>query len=207
MSAVLIELQYLAPIQSYAQFLKYDTVWLEQQEHYTKGSFRNRCHIATATGVLRLSIPLLKGKHQQLPIREAAIDKSTDWQTVHWRSLQTAYGKAPFWLDYADSLRVLYEKNYNWLWDVNWDAQEIIFRLLGIRPNIRLTEQFWEVPPEGIVDFRGRLLPNNYDTPPSSPFRPIVYTQLFADRIAFLPNLSILDLLFCVGNEAKFFLS
>lgn len=200
---ILIELQFWAPIEYYAWLVRSETVWLDRYEHYQKGSFRNRCNIGTSTGVLRLSVPLLKGKHQQLPIAQVAIDNRTDWQTQHWRSLQTAYGKAPFWEDYSGVVHHLYEKKHVWLWDFCFEALQVTCRLLGISPNLKETAEYWQTPPAPIVDLRNSITPQNYDAIELSSLKNIIYPQVFEDRQPFLPNLSILDLIFCAGYEAK----
>jgi len=115
--SILLEVQYLAPIQYYTKFVKYANVFLEQHENYRKGSFRNRCCIATANGVIALTIPLLKGKHQQANIKEVSIDNSKNWQLMHWRSIQTAYGNSPFFEYYKDDFKLIYQKKYDLLFN------------------------------------------------------------------------------------------
>ena len=109
-SLILVEVQYLAPVQYYSKFLKHSKVVIEQMEHYSKGSFRNRCVIAMAGGLQSLSIPLVKGKNQQTDIREVRIDYSQNWQQLHWRTVQTAYGSAPFFDYYKATIMQFYEK-------------------------------------------------------------------------------------------------
>mgnify|MGYP000630726135 FL=1 len=106
--SILLELQYLGPVQYYSKFLKFESVVIEQHENYRKGSFRNRCIIASANGTVSLSIPLLKGKHQQTNIQSVAIDNHGKWQLMHWRSIQTAYGNSPFFDYYKDDFKALF---------------------------------------------------------------------------------------------------
>jgi hypothetical protein len=208
-NSILLELHYAGPIQYYTKLLTYNTVFLEQMENYSKGSFRNRMYIATANGILCLSIPLVKGKHQQADIRTVDIDYSQDWRQVHWRSIQTAYGSAPFFEYYAGPIIQFYEKKYEKLFDLAIDFQKMMLNFLKLTANIEFTSTFERDPPEGVLDFRNQISPKYYQQAAlyDASFLPRPYPQLFEDRYGFLPNLSILDLLFCTGPEAQRYLA
>ncbi|MBK6995246.1 MAG: WbqC family protein [Lewinellaceae bacterium] len=93
---LLLETQYLPSIAWCSAVWQEKLVALDAAEHYQKGSLRNRCHIAGPNGPQRLSIPLIKGKHQQTPIRGVRISYEIPWQRQHWRTIKTVYGNAPF---------------------------------------------------------------------------------------------------------------
>ncbi|MDC0230845.1 WbqC family protein [Aureispira] len=205
-SSILLELQYLGPVQYYTKFIKYDRIYFEQHENYRKGSFRNRCCLATSNGIVTLSIPLLKGKHQQAHIKTVAIDNSKNWQLMHWRSIQTAYGNSPFFEYYKDELQQLYKKKYDLLFKFCLDVQELILNYLQIIPSIHFTSSFTKEVFGNQIDFRNTILPKNYTFSDDIEFNAHSYPQVFEDRHGFLPNLSILDLLFCTGPEASHYL-
>lgn len=199
----LLELQYLPPVQYLHKFTQYHIV-IEAQENYKKGSYRNRCMIASANGPLRLSVPLLKGKHQQSPIREVEVDNRRDWQRIHWQSIRSAYGRAPFFEFYADAFHDLYQQSFQYLWDWNWALLQELLQALQL-PLPSFTEEYAKVLPPGTLDFRDRISPKK-DYVLDHTFRPQPYPQVFEDRHEFLPNLSALDLLFCAGPEARRYL-
>ena len=206
-TAILLEVQYFATVQYFSKLLHYPQVYIEQQENYRKGSFRNRCCIATANGILALSVPLQKGKHQQANIQQVKIDNSTNWQLEHWRSLATAYGKSPYFEYYKDELEVFYTTPFEYLSDCCWAAQELILELLQFSPTISPTTRFEKSPADSsTLDFRNQILPKNYQNQVDPNFKIVPYPQLFTDRLGFLPNLSILDLLFCTGPESLIYL-
>jgi len=205
-TAILIEVQYLGTVQYYSKFLKYHSVYLEQHENYRKGSFRNRCYIATANGVIPLSIPLLKGKHQQASIQSVKVDNSKNWQTLHWRSIKTAYGSSPFFEYYQDDFEALYNKDYVLLFDFCLDLQELVLNSLQITPSVQFTKTFIKETTDDLLDFRNCILPKNYSKSKDLNFTPTPYPQVFEDRLGFVSNLSILDLLFCTGPEALYYL-
>jgi hypothetical protein len=197
----LLSLSYLPPVAWCSVAWKADQVALEACDHYQKGSLRNRCYIAGPNGIQRLSIPLVKGKNQQTPIRDVRISYDEDWQRLHWRSIRTAYGNAPFFEHYVDRLSRFYEKPYPFLFDYNLEFLEFIFRdTLGWKGHFTLTTEYhapqkW---PDG-TDFRDDFPADGNAAPPW--FEPHRYAQVFMEKSGFLPNLSVLDLLFCCGKQ------
>ena len=200
-NTILLDLQYLPPLQWFSKITKYETVILEASEHYVKGSYRNRCHIAGAQGLLRLSVPLKGGKNAQTPIREVGISNVTPWQYQHWESIQSAYGKSPFFEYYVDDLKPIFEKEYDKLWDLNYDLVQSIVDMLDLDVTFALTETYKKQTEETILDFRGGIHPNPAKAMEDPDFEVKTYEQVFTEKYDFLENLSILDVLFCKGPE------
>lgn len=151
-------------------------------------------------------MPLAGGKHAQTPVAEVGISDETPWQYQHWQSIQSAYGKSPFFEFYADDLRPFYEKKYNKLWDWNYDLLLCLTELSGLETEFKLTENYEKTPPADILDFRGGVHPNPQKALPDPDFTARPYGQVFTEKHGFLPNLSIIDLLFCKGPETVLFL-
>ncbi len=197
---LLLETQYLPSIAWCSAIWREKTVALDAAEHYQKGSLRNRCHIAGPNGPQRLSIPLIKGKHQQTPIREVRISYEEPWQRQHWRTIQAAYGNAPFYEHYADEIRPFYERRWTFLFDYNIDFQVLILqKKLGWTGEFVFTSEYfpagtWSQGADLRDDIGGGL--NEFPTW----FSPVRYPQVFEERTGFLPNLSVLDLLLCCGK-------
>lgn len=188
------------PISYVAAFLHYEQVLIEQHEHYQKGGMRNRCFIATANGPLRLTVPLLKGKHQQTPVREVRIDYSTPWIKTHVHAIESAYRNAPFYEEYAAYLLPVFHRKPVFLFDLNLELLELILKFLRI-PKGPTLSHVYEAMPEAKTDLRQAFRPGEAQL---SWFYPRPYPQVFEDRHGFTPGLSILDLLFCMGPEARF---
>lgn len=205
-STILVELPYCGSIQYYTKLLKYSTVCIEQYENYRKGSFRNRCQIISANGIMALTIPLTKGKHQQAAIREVLIDNNQDWKTQHWRSIQTAYGGSPYFDYYKDDFIELYQKKHLFLFDFCLDVQELILQNLQLQPTICFSNSYQKELADNCIDFRNNSLPKNYQQAQDTCFYPEYYPQVFEYKHGFVQNLSILDLLFCTGPEAIYYL-
>lgn len=195
---LLIELHYLPCLDYMTGLFQYDEVRIEAAEHYQKQSYRNRCYVLTANKVDALTVPVQQGTHKQL-IRDVRVDNGQSWQDRHWRCLQAAYGKAPFFEYYAPYFEPVYRKSWTYLFDLNWELLTICLKLLGRSPAINLTDWYDKEPPAGIFDARSRIHPPNqvitYVFHHAAP-----YEQNFGRE--FVPNLSILDLFFCQGPRA-----
>lgn len=202
---VLMELQYFPPIQYFTKFLLYPHVVIEQYENYQKGGYRNRCKIVNANSTQILTVPLVKGKNQQSPIREVQISYIDDWQRIHWTSIQSAYGNAPFFEHYADHFKGFFTKKYETLFDLNRVILHKILSLLQMETDIQ-SSAVYEKNPVDFVDLRNKISTRESNTFVDKNFTPIHYSQVFEEKHRFLPNLSILDLIFCKGPEALSYL-
>ena len=192
MSRLRLETAYLPPLAYFHWWRAHDGLVLEAHETYQKGGYRNRCVILGANGPLRLTIPLQKGKHQQLPIREVRIDHRKPWATQHWQSIRSAYGRAPLFEHYADYLEPHFQQVPEWLFDFNLGLLNTLLRLLPPLPPHTLSAAYELHPNE--VDGRSVLRPNR---PVPDHLQPAPYPQVFTDRFGFTPGLSVLDALFC----------
>ena len=200
----LLELPYWPPVSWLTIARHSDVLWLEACEHYQKGSYRNRCHIAGPNSLQRLSIPLEKGKHQQSPIRDVRISYRESWQQQHWRSITAAYGNAPFFEHLEAPLVKLYEKPFAFLFDFNVEILQFVLNWLDVSPEIKQTTQYLEQAQAPLTDWRNQITPKAATLPDW--FQPKAYPQVFLERHGFLPDLSALDLLFCCGKQSGWIL-
>ncbi|MFT5168536.1 MAG: hypothetical protein ACI8P3_003780 [Saprospiraceae bacterium] len=200
---LLIEMQYFPPVQLFREAVKHNILAIEAKEHYQKNGYRNRCIIVGANDIQMLTVPLVKGKNEQQPIIDTAIANDTKWQKVHWQAIQTAYGKSPFFEYYAPELKPLFEKEWTYLFDLNYEIIQILKELLQLPFIIEKTSTYSKKTDASVLDLRNQMAPKNR-LQQESPLKP--YPQVFESKNGFLPNLSILDLLFCIGPESFYYL-
>ncbi len=205
-NAVLLELQYLPPVQYFTKFIQYEKVVIEQHEHYVKRSFRNRCHIATANGIQRLSIPLKKGKNEQQIIREVRIAYEEDWQKNHWAAIISAYSNAPFFEHYEEDFQPFFSKRFDFLFDFNFELLKMVLQILDVKKTVNLSHSYQKVTLENFADFRNQIIPKSKRDDKDLHFKAMKYSQVFEEKNGFIPNLSILDLIFCTGPQASYYL-
>ena len=197
---------YFGPVQWYQKLTGSDTVYLEQHDHFIKQTYRNRCVIATTQGPQALTVPVESQQGLRIDkteLKDVRISDHGAWRHLHWQALQSAYGESPFFEFYADDLRPFFEKRWDFLFDFNLAITRKMCELLDIEPHIELTEAYMPCP-EDAVDYRDAIRPKH--PLPDASFTPRPYYQVYQQKFGFLPNLSILDLLFNEGNEAVLYL-
>ncbi len=196
----ILPVHYLPCISWFGVLSTYPAVALEHHEHYQKGSYRNRCHIAGPQGMQRLSVPLIKGKHQQQRITEVRISYEMAWYAQHWHAIRTAYGSAPYFIHYADAVHDLLYSRPQKLFDLNLAIVQWLHTTIGLSAEILLTTAYGKGP-------MGETAINLTDIwKPGHPESVSRYRQVFGDRHGFLPDLSILDLLMNLGPESEGYL-
>lgn len=197
MQTVHLSTAYLAPIQYYCKLLQYKNVYIETAENYIKQTYRNRCTIATANGPLTLSVPIIKPDTLKCLTKDIRISDHGNWRHLHWNAILSAYNMSPFFEYYEEDFAPFYEKRYEFLMDFNDALQETILHLIDLQPSIQQTTEY---QPEVCHDFREAIRPRQPMADPS--FAPKSYYQVFQEKHGFLPNLSIVDLLFNMGPES-----
>jgi hypothetical protein len=198
MESVLLSTAYLAPIQYYTKLIKYSEVVIEIHENYPKQTYRNRCNIYGANGLLSLSIPVKKIQ-TKTKTKDIAIDYVTNWQKLHWKSIESAYRSSPYFEYYADEFLPFYEKKFEYLIDYNAEIQQMLLELIGAKATIKITDDYIFNSDLLFDDFRETINPKK--TILDEHFRPIEYIQVFDNKSGSIPNLSIIDLLFNTGPE------
>jgi len=192
---------YLAPIEYYAVLFNCKHALIEINENYQKQSYRNRCIIAGANGPLSLSIPIEKPSKAMCKMKDIRIADHGSWQHLHWNAILSAYSSTPFFQFYEDDFRPFYERKVNFLHDFNEELRILICRLIGIDCDISYTVDYIEEIEKHFIDLREKIHPKR-----ETEFSTVPYYQVFAEKHGFLNNLSIIDLLFNMGNETRLFL-
>ena len=186
----------------YSLIANSNKIILDVYENFNKQSFRNRCVIASPNGPLKLIIPVVRSSKNI--VKDVKIDNTQNWKKIHWKSLESSYRSSPYFEFYEDEFYSLYFKNKNdFLFDFNNKINLAILKCLGIETEIIISSSYVEKDLE-IEDFRN-IIPSKSNV--LEKFKEIKYNQVFQEKQSFLPNLSILDLLFNEGPLAKQFLT
>ena len=164
-------------------------------EYFVKQSYRNRCLIYSANGALPLSIPLeKKGKTY---MTEVGIDTNSDWKTLHWRAISSAYNSSPFFEFYSDDLKKVFFTKYNSLIEFNTGLLTHICKEIGMSSKLKTNSTYINAEDRD-TDLRSILNPKSKcDIAIELPR----YIQIFEAKHGYIENLSILDLLFHEGPE------
>jgi hypothetical protein len=195
MSAIIVEPHYLPSLEFFCALLPHSEVVLEKHEHFVKQSYRNRCHINTSQGLFKLVVPTIEN-HGKVSFGSVRLDPSAKWRNNHWRTLQSAYHKAPYFEFYADALEQLLFQPHQFLFDLNKSLLSFCLRTIGL-PQV-LTESLSYQPDvtNNYVDARNIIRAKNHHSNRSI-YQPASYMQVFGNT--FVENLSLIDVLFCEG--------
>lgn len=184
--------------------MKYGGMTVDVGEHYVKRSYRNKCSILSANGVMALTVPLSRSSSDDADLTHAAmkdlkVSYDDNWRHVHWQSLVSAYNMSPFFEYYEDDIKPLFERKFDYLVDLNAEAMDIVNRLLMMDDvTINVSETY--IPAQTVeLDLRNQITPKTH----LNDFNQKEYYQVFSEKYGFQPNLSILDLLFNLGPESR----
>jgi hypothetical protein len=196
----LLSTAYWAPIQYFTKFILHDNILIEKWETYPKQSYRNRMMIYGVNGVQSLQIPVVKGSSKNILLKDIKIAYDSNWQNNHIKSIESAYRSTPFYEYYIDDILPFYENKYEYLLDFNNAILKESLLMLDLDANFNTTSDF-ELTPQ-VLDLRNTIHPKTVNKIVDSNFKQIEYIQGFEQRHGFVPNLSILDLVFNCGPEA-----
>ena len=203
---VLLPVAYLPAAEYFAYLAAADEVVIELHETYPRQSWRNRCSIMTANGALDLIVPVKKPEGKHSKTADVLISNHENWQKKHWRSIVSAYNKAPYFFYYSDLLAPFFENQQpEKLWEYNHVVMHAIMDELNIDAKTAYTE-FYNRTSDDALDLRGVLTPKTHRRPAHTHIEWPDYQQVFSDRHGFKANLSIADLLFNLGPDTEQYL-
>lgn len=197
-SYALFSTAYFPPISYVAAMLDKPVVVVEQYETFPKQTYRNRAVVATANGLLPLSVPVIRTNGNHTYTKDMDICYNENWAAKHWRAIESAYNSSPYFLYYKDDVEAILNKKHRTLLELNMDILEFVFKKLKVAKDIMLSTDFVVVDANAdIEDYRNRFSPKNKEILQLPP-----YDQVFEDRYGFQQDLSILDLLFNLGPDS-----
>ena len=194
-------------------FIFYDDV------QFVKQSWQQRNRIKTQDGWIWLVVPVFQNFGQR--INKVKINNNQNWSKKHWKSIQYNYSKAPFFNEYGGSFREIYEKEWEYLVDLNITLIKKISEILGLDTKFMLSSELRGVEgtkTDRLINILKLIGADEYVTGPGTKayiepekfkrndimlywyeFKHPSYKQLYGD---FVPYLSVIDLLYNMGGES-----
>ena len=162
---------------------------------YQKQTTRNRCMIMSANGPQKLIIPVRHSNKENeiLHDHNVKIDNTQNWKVKHWKSIQNAYRSSPFFEFYEEGFFKVFFNNEKLLYSLNINIISHINKILGVKKNIEISNRkiSHEKYDKKLMNIKKYFY---YNVPP--------YNQVFISKFKFIPNLSILDLIFNMGPKS-----
>ncbi|HAP02245.1 MAG TPA: hypothetical protein DCQ93_10010 [Bacteroidetes bacterium] len=162
--------------------VRFENVLLSEEEKYRKENHPNRYSIAAAGGRIELTVPLSGGRNQKSKMNKLVIANDL-WKRKHWQTIQSSYGKAPYYLYYADAIHEVIFSNTKEFSDLCLKSIQVMGKEMKLKTKFSITHEI-----------AGVSLIDNTETP--------IYPQVFSDRNAFQKDLSVIDLLFNTGPDS-----
>lgn len=201
--AVLLSTAYLPPVEYFIHILAAREVYVEYCENFAKQTYRNRAIISTASGRFPLIIPVVHSGNK-IPIGAVRIDEKSNWRRLHWRTIEAAYNTSPYFIYYKDELKDILNDGPSLLFDLNLALMRWAMKQSGIRSELLRTKEY-TTETQDMEDLRNFIHPKRKQADNAMELSP--YQQVFGDYHGFIPNLSIIDLLFNLGPESHIYLS
>ena len=190
---------------------------------YSKNNLFNRNKIKTPQGEQWLTVPVRY--HSKEKINQIKIS-TNNWQKKHWQSIKMNYSGAPYFKEYEDFFEKFYQKKYSMLSELAIEMNKAICELLGIKTKFLLSSELdvegksnerlvnickkigadTYLSGKGAVDSyldKNMFTKNNIKVEIQD-FHYPTYKQLWGE---FVPNLSILDILFNYGPDTRGYLA
>jgi hypothetical protein len=194
----ILDSEYFPCIGWYQVYTDAASVSVDVDEYFQRASLRNRCYVCGPNGKIALSVPLQGGRNQRITMKDVKVCSRTNWQRVHWRTLMACYGRSPYFEYYADAFQAYFETKFLFLIDLNQASLELINKLSGMQP-AKIEAQ--QTNPETEIQTMNHTRQFNAHSAPC--IRNVQYVQPFVERHGFVQELSMIDLLFCAGNQTK----
>tara|TARA_B100000524_G_scaffold320078_2_gene200337 strand:+ start:218 stop:835 length:618 start_codon:yes stop_codon:yes gene_type:complete len=191
---IIIHPTYFPNIEFFSHLVKSNEIFFEVTDNYQKQTLRNRCSIYGSNGKLNLVVPVKFSSSKREKFKDIKICYDSNWQKIHLKSIQSAYRNSPYYSFFEDYFIELFQQKEKYLIDISLKSIKVIYNILEIESNYKITNSYisnYDI----LIDKRDLAKKNkNKDM---NLFKP--YDQVFQEKYGFLPNLSVIDLIFNQG--------
>ena len=127
-------------------------------------------------------------------MKEVRISYAESWQRIHCMAIKTAYSRSPYYEYFAEELNAILLFRFEFLYELNQALMNALLHFIGINKNLSAGS--------GEVNLFSEKTSEQHQ---SEKFRP--YNQVFSYKLAFQPDLSIIDLVFNMGRQSISYLT
>lgn len=200
MTTPLLSSFYFGSVEHYSLLARQQNAVIDIGEHYVRQSYRTRAMIVGPNGVQHLSVQVEHDHGRKMPMREVKLSYAETWPAQHLHAIRSAYGKAPWFIHYIDEIEAVLLTRHERLIDLNMATFQLGLRWLELDVQVVVADHYVE-DTAGLVDLRTSFHPKKPLPNTVPPIQP--YAQVFANRHGFQPRMSVIDLVFNTGPEAR----
>jgi hypothetical protein len=194
------------PVEYFVLLARHRKATIDLHETYPKQTWRNRYLIVSGNGPVNLSVPIEKKYGNHSKTKDILISSHSNWHQNHWKTIYSSYRNAPFFVYYCDLVEQLILDNHEEsLCRFNSRVLDSLISEFKLPIEIDYTKEFVK-DSTGWLDMRFVLSPKNKVDNHNPPITLSPYYQVFQDRHGFIPNASILDLIFNLGPDTREYL-
>lgn|SRR5699024_1267391 len=193
---LLTELPFLPSLYYCSLVYRFSDLRIEARENYNKGSFRNKTLIKSNQGSRYLNVPLRQGKHGGVAVQEIRISFDESWKQNLEKTLQSEYGKYPYFEIYFEDMRPMFNTDApHYFFPMSLKLFRWILRSLELKsPSV--TAKYQADLASGILDGRDRITPAFFRQ------HPHLTEEQKLDYFYFTPGHTVLEAMFAYGPEA-----
>ncbi|MFQ5450335.1 MAG: WbqC family protein [Nitrospinaceae bacterium] len=216
----ILQPSYLPWLGYFDQMDRADTFIFLDDVQFTRRDWRNRNKVRTREGWAWMTVPVIQKHRYRQSLKETRIDPSLPWQRKHLETLRASYGRCPFFDLYFPYLNKIYNKDWDFLVDLCLETTGWLKEVLGISTptlissampaeSAKAEKILWLCRKIGATHYLSGDAGKNYISPGEfsnngvvvefQNYRHPVYAQRFP---GFVPYLSVIDLLFNMGEQS-----
>ena len=194
---ILVDPEYL-PSVNYFRLFKDNNIVLDYEGKYNNQSQLTKTWIFGNDKLFSLDIPI-KNKSKNNLIKDLRIDYTKNWINKHSQSIQSSYGKYPYYIYYKDLILDKIKVRQNFLIDLNYDLLTLFIKLLNFENKIIESSS---INLKNNKNESASTRKNNFLDEHNNKFK----KNLFLGK-KFDYKVSVIDLLFLKGPESGFFIN
>jgi hypothetical protein len=222
--AVIHQPQYLPYLGFFHKLYQGDIYVVMDDVEFLRRGLQHRNKIKSQHGEQWLTVPVLHRQNQW--ISDVKIDPEKRWAHQQWQSLKTNYSRAPYFAQYASGIEDILNQEWHRICDLNMAMMQWVMDVLMIKkPVVYMSSLEAEgSKTERLINLCKAVGADTYLSGLGGraymdlaafeaaglkvlwqEFTPPTYPQMFPN-VGFIPNLSIVDALFCCGPATRNFL-
>ena len=190
-------LEFFPCVKQLTLFESKKNISIDIYENFPKQTLRNRAVVISSQGILNIIVPVNKHGRDKVMTSDIEISYSQNWHVQAWRTVYSCYGKSPYFIYYADRVKEILFKKHKYLMDLNIDAFYFLKGVFHLQCELYLTSDYIETAQD---NYRNCFIPKDRIKDGEN-LKP--YYQCCEEKYGFQTNLSALDLLFNLGNQAN----